>query len=102
MTQFAVWLIEYCWVMWVVLVDILLICLFLVIFGTTDQKFVENKASIWVAPWWDVWNFYYYSLFRNLNRATRVFFQISWNEWHVLDIRVFFLYMSIIFVVFIY
>jgi len=100
MTQFCIWLIEYCWVLGLFLTSIIITCIFSVIAILTSQKLKKNEGSNWISPWWDVWNFYYANLFNNLNRATRVFFQISWNEWHVLDIRIFFLIMSTMFVFF--
>lgn len=102
MTQFIICLVEYCCVFGLYLAGIGAIIIFVFLNTISNRKPQNNKGSIWVTPWWDVWNFYYANLFSSLNKVTRTFFQISWNEWHVLDIRMFFLSISIIFVTLVY
>ena len=102
MTQFIMLVCEYYWVIWSLVVSLLLLGICTIINNVQTTSVISKSKVNWTVQWWDVWNFYYKNYFNNLNNITQIFFQLSWKEWHVLDIRMFFVLLSIFFLLFIF
>jgi hypothetical protein len=100
--QFIPMVFECYWVVWTLVASLFVVGLYVILDSISSNKKSYKLSNNWTMPWWDVWNFYYQNYFNNLNSITKVFFQLSWKEWHILDIRMFFVLLSISYVLFIF